>query len=152
MKNDTTQKKPWYKRWWIITIGIIILFYIIGSLSSDGSKSNSEPPSEAQNKEAAQNANESKKNLNTGETGVLSVDGKDILVGIEKEDFDKIVKSSVAGDTYGIVEIVAQGKAFYVKDKTKVLIIDRDTFSRQVRILEGDMTGKTGWVPYEFIK
>ena len=43
-------------------------------------------------------------------------------------------------------------KIFFVKTGTKVLVIDRETFSRQVRILEGENIGRSGWVPFEFIQ
>ncbi len=33
--QNTPIKKPWYKKWWVITIGIIILLVIIGNSSED---------------------------------------------------------------------------------------------------------------------
>lgn len=43
--------KPWYKKWWVITIGVVLALSIIGNLTDDGtnapeacSQGNRQPP------------------------------------------------------------------------------------------------------------
>jgi hypothetical protein len=51
----------------------------------------------------------------------------------------------------------SQGKFFGVSKGSKVLVIDRNTFSRKVRIIEGvksvddDKVGQAGWIPFEWV-
>ena len=36
--QNVPAKKAWYKKWWVITIGVIILISIIGSFGEDTDK------------------------------------------------------------------------------------------------------------------
>ncbi|XOB41784.1 MAG: hypothetical protein ACKKMS_00070 [Candidatus Nealsonbacteria bacterium] len=98
--------------------------------------------------------------LDIGEEGVINFredksdcSGEDkIVLGITKEDQDKIGKALSAEDWMGITELISIGKAFSVGICTKAKVIDRAMFLRQVRILEGENIGKSGWLPYEWIK
>lgn len=87
-----------------------------------------------------------------GDKGLLMSNNEEMAIAITKEYFNELIKYSVAKDTMGIAEMALEGKIFFVKNNTKALVIDRDFAARQVRILEGEMFGKTGWVPYEFIQ
>jgi len=88
-----------------------------------------------------------------GSTAILFVSESDeVPVCVDEEAFEELIKASVAKDDIGIAELLLLGKVFFVPNNTKVLVIDRDFAKRQIRILEGDKFGRTGWVPYEFLK
>jgi hypothetical protein len=50
--------------------------------------------------------------------------------------------------------MISAGFIFSVENGTKVLVIDYGggMFIRKIRILEGEMKGRAGYVPYEWIK
>ena len=73
------------------------------------------------------------------------------LIATSEANFDALVKASVANDTIGIAQLVLEGRLFAVEDGTKVLVIDSTVGARQVRILEGELFGETGWLPMEFV-
>lgn len=87
-----------------------------------------------------------------GENGILDNGSEDVLLGVSKEDNDQIVHNYVINDLDAVAQMVLDGKAFFVPTQTKVLVIERDFGVRQVRILEGDFSGQSGWIPYEFVK
>lgn len=92
--------------------------------------------------------------LAVGQEGILSMaDIKtDVLVPRTEAVEQAIIKSSIAKDNIGTAEYVLADQAFFVKGGTKVLVIDKKSYSRQVRILEGQHYTETGWVPMEFVK
>lgn len=75
-----------------------------------------------------------------------------VYLAIDKESFNMWTKACVAKDYIGMAQLESAGLVFPVPNGTKVLVIDRDTFIRQVRILEGSAFGKSGWLPFEWLK
>jgi hypothetical protein len=74
------------------------------------------------------------------------------LLGVTPEDLEKMIDAYNKGDKYGTGELALSGRTFFVKNNTKVLVIDSSVNYREVRILEGDQTGKAGWCPQEFVR
>jgi len=102
------------------------------------------------------------KRLEIGDSGYLRIPGnKDpeqlILLATDKEYISDVSKALMSKDGYSIMEVVKDGKAFAVQNGTEIKVIDFTTGSRRVRIMndtrapEIDMSGKAGWVPFEFI-
>lgn len=75
-----------------------------------------------------------------------------VYLAVDKESFDLWTKASVAKDYIGMADMESSGKVYTVKNGTKILVIDSKFGARQVRTLEGDNYGKTGWLPYEWVK
>ncbi len=90
--------------------------------------------------------------VSVGETGYLESSADNVLVGTTKQNYEEIVKLSVAKDNEGLTQMVLNGQAYFVDSGTQVRVIDTSMFARQVRILEGKQSGKSGWVPAEFVK
>lgn len=91
--------------------------------------------------------------VGVGEEGFLQTDGADKTFVLRSEELlDAFVQASVSNDTYGMSEILLAGGGFLVPNGTKALVIDRGTGRRKVRVLEGDFTGESGWIPMEFIQ
>ena len=128
---------------WSVIIAIFVLGLIISMFSSNG-EDNSSTREISKKQETGR--------LSVGDEGRLYVEGLDFIgVATTKEAFDELTKASVARDSIGYAEVYSEGRAFQVESNTKILIIDITFGSNQVRILEGDYYGKTGWVPYEWV-
>jgi hypothetical protein len=90
-----------------------------------------------------------------GKEGSLSGTGGTLTpVAITEAALDQFLKSYRANDSHGMVQMMATGLVFTVENGTKVLVIDygERLFLRKIRILEGEMKGRAGYVPYEWVK
>jgi len=88
----------------------------------------------------------------TGEEGFLSASSANVVVPVTQQDLDRAIELGVANDDLGIAQMVATGHAFIVPQNTRVKVIQTTMTTTEVRILSGDFTGKSGWVPKEFVK
>ena len=88
-----------------------------------------------------------------GEEGYLRIEGKDeVMVPSTKEAFDKYSKSAIANDSDGLIELIGNNEAYFVKAGTKVLVLSNSSLGvREIRILDGQFTSRKGFVPMEFI-
>ncbi len=92
--------------------------------------------------------------VSVGEEGFLRMpnkSGEDVLLATTEKNFDDFMKASIAGDTMGATDVVLNGGAYYVVAGTKAKVIDTSVGKRKVRILDGGMVGKVGWIPFEYI-
>lgn len=150
-----TKKKTGCVTWGCLTIVILVaISLLIGTCSAIVNPTttpakNSQQSNSENNDEPSDASNDL---VGIGENGILDTGSEDVLLGITKEDNDQIVHSYVINDLDAVTQMVLDGKAFFVPAKTKILVIDSDFPVKQVRILEGDFNGESGWVPYEFIK
>ena len=122
-------------------VGVIAILAFIGSMSGDKSStlvattaSTTTPPSAA-----------------IGDTAYLRASADPIMVPINQTAFDQTVKLSVAGDTAGLARMVVAGEIMTEHNGTRVKILDKNFTSTQVRIMSGNDTGESGWVPKEFV-
>lgn len=93
--------------------------------------------------------------VSVGKEGILSgTSGTLTPVAITEAALDQFLKSHSANDKDGMVQMIATGLVFSVDNGTKVLVIDHGEgmFKRKIRILEGNMKGRAGYVPYEWVK
>lgn len=75
-----------------------------------------------------------------------------VLISNDQKSLDDLVEASVAKDTHGINDLIKSGRVFKVYTGTKVLVLDIGIFNTKVRILSGNKTGKSGYVPREFVE
>ena len=90
-----------------------------------------------------------------GKIGILwGTSGALTPVAITEAALDQFLKSHSANDKHGMVQMIATGMVFSVDNGTKVLVIDygEGMFKRKIRILEGEMEGRAGYIPYEWVK
>ena len=124
---------------------LIILVVFLAASGSDKSPSTSNYTSTP-----------AKQTLSLGEVGIINykTDRNDCtgqtILGATKESQDKITTALVANDEIGLAQLVITREAFMVDNCTKVKVIDTAVSLRQVRILEGEQVGKSGWLPYEW--
>jgi len=93
-----------------------------------------------------------------GQEGILDI-GADastiITVAPSIQAFDALITAARHNDALGMMELELAGEIFCPFQGTRVLVIDRGgfLFSRtQVRILEGEFIGRSGWVCSEFVR
>ncbi|MCX6735797.1 MAG: hypothetical protein NTZ13_01815 [Candidatus Parcubacteria bacterium] len=82
---------------------------------------------------------------------VSNCDGK-VVVPIDEKSQEAYGKAAVAKDNEEIAMMVLEGNAFFVPNCTTVKVIDRNMYIRKIRIMDGEQTLKTGWVPNEYLK
>lgn len=79
----------------------------------------------------------------------LRVSSGDVVVTANEAAYQQFVKMSVASDFVGMAQMEVAGLLFRVPSGTKARVIDSGIGRRQVRIMEGQKIGASGWVPAE---
>jgi len=118
----------------LILIGFVV-FAVWGALDD------AERRSTAPNRPAGQTAT-----VGVGQDGRVVVNSGSVVVCVTPEAYERFVKLAGANDTLGMANLVAEGGAFLVPSGTRVSVIDRGFERREVRILEGQFMGRSGWV------
>lgn len=118
--------------------GFIAILFFIGSIG--GGSSSSTPTTPSTSSSAA-----------IGDTAYLRASASPIMVPVDKTAFDRTMQLSVAGDTTGLARMVVAGDILTVDNGTQVKVISKDYTKTEVRIMSGDHTGESGWVPMEFV-
>jgi hypothetical protein len=127
----------------IIKHGISLLLFslfillAVGSYDSSPSKSSSSSSSNSTSYSSKANGD--------------SVSLQSAFLGTTKENEKEVVKYAVRKDQQSIMDLIYNGKAFAVEDGTKATILDSSFDMYQVRITSGSQSGKTGWLPKEFV-
>lgn len=88
----------------------------------------------------------------TGEQAIIDSGPGATYIAQTKEGFEQLIKAVNAKDQIGAMELIQVGEVFSVGQYTKVLVIDHGFARTKVRILEGPNVGRSGWLPYEFVK
>ncbi len=128
------------KKWGPLRIifGVLLVFVLIGFISSLSHKSMSSHQYQAP--DIGQSAR------------LASPDGKDLFVAVTDSAYEAERNAIAAGDRQGLVNLMLAELLFTAPDGTTVLIIERKSDRRKVRITSGKLIGLAGWVPDEFIK
>jgi hypothetical protein len=75
-----------------------------------------------------------------------------VPVAISKSDIHALAKALDGHDQAKLEQMVAQGKAVEVIAGTRAKVIGESYNEREIRILDGPMANKTGWVPFEWLR
>lgn len=75
-----------------------------------------------------------------------------VLLAVDDDAWDAMIDAQVAGDQYGLLELITTGAVFAGEKGARVLVVDRGFTSRKVRVLEGETAGLAGWVQTEFVE
>jgi len=88
-----------------------------------------------------------------GDAAVLyNSSGSTVLLAHNKADCYPIEKAAAEKDEAALRGFLTQGKAFAVATGASVHVISEASDERQVRVNEGPLAGKTGWVMWEFLR
>lgn len=88
--------------------------------------------------------------VSAGEIGYLSAGGGSLLICTTRDAHSQFVRFAVARDEHGFSELLLNGQAFAVEHGTRVRVLGGITV-REVRVIEGPMTGRRGYISSEFI-
>lgn len=132
----------------VIIFGVVVIG-AIGSLSSK-STTTTTPPSSGP-KQVTTVGQEAYLRLPN-----ISDPSQVILLAPTQKIYEQVVKSSMANDTVGLLEL-AQVGVFGVSNGTKVFVIDRAVGATKVRVTRGvrpiddDKVNRAGWVASEWV-
>lgn len=96
--------------------------------------------------------------LSIGEEGILNNNAVKTnceggaIVATTKENYKEFNKAVVADDRLGYSGMLGRGQLFRVENCTAIKLIGGSFSGMEVRILEGERIGKSGWVAFEFVK
>ena len=90
--------------------------------------------------------------VSVGEVGQLRRgSSRSILVAVDESALARLTQLAVAGDERGMATLALEGRAFLVPQGTRVRVINSGFGKREVRIEDGPMAGRSGWVDTEFV-
>lgn len=148
------EKKPFYKKWWVITLAVFFFVGFLGDLFSEESLSqpvvNNTVTEQTQPVTNTPTPVTSQK-VSVGEEGYINAPSPKAVIALTKDGFSEITKIFLANDMMGVGDFLLSGKGFAVTKGTKVLVIESAVGSRKVRILEGDQIGNAGWIAMEWV-
>jgi hypothetical protein len=91
--------------------------------------------------------------VHQGETAVLAHGTWSTLpVALSKDTVHRLTRAAEIQDQSIIKDLIDRGRAVEVSANTRVRVIGDSYNERQVRLEDGPYAGKTGWVPYEWLK
>ncbi len=146
------EKKPFYKKWWVITLAVFFFVGFLGDLFSEDSLSQPVTNTVTQPTQKTETpAPVTSQKVSVGEEGYINAPSPKAVIALTKEGFSEITKIFLANDMMGVGDFLLSGKGFAVTKGTKVLVIESAVGSRKVRILEGDQIGNAGWIAMEWV-
>ena len=153
-----TSKTPTSRKIFYFAIfGVFLIFACCGiywllSLVSSNLPSSSSSSSSSSSNSSGSSSNSSSGYLSIGDEGVLYNGSDQVPVAVTKDVLDQVIHMSTANDTLGYAQLVGAGLVIRVDSGTKVLILDSTVTYKQVRILEGEYVGESGWIPVDWVK
>jgi hypothetical protein len=117
---------------------VVVAAFILLSKSGSQPNSSGPPPPPA---------------MKEGQTGRIDAQGgQSVIAAIRKEIFDQVAHAQRVNDRMGMAKIVLAGGAFLVDGGTRVLIINESGDLYEVRVLEGPMLARSGWVLKQWVR
>ncbi len=90
--------------------------------------------------------------VSVGNEGYLYSGGDLTVVCLSEKCLDQWLSARRAKDETGQSYLINSGGVIAVKSGTKVLVLERKTFTTKIRIKEGDDAGIAGWVTMGNVK
>lgn len=85
------------------------------------------------------------------EAHVTAADADEVLVAATEESYDALNRALAAHDNEALTGLLMQGALFAVPKGTRVRVLAGSFTHVQVRILEGEHAGASGWIALEFV-
>ncbi len=121
---------------------VVVGFAVVASVFDDGEEQKTRPISMPS----------SSSSTSVGSDIVLRVNSGDVVVCASKDAYDEFQKLAVAEDYVGMAQMEAAGRLFRVPNGTKARVIDTAFEKREVRIMDGEHTGRSGWVTSSLVQ
>lgn len=91
--------------------------------------------------------------VHTGETAVLTIpEGEQIWLANDKRHCYSLQVAMTNKDAAALKNAETRGEAFPVAKGTQVKVIGEAVSARHVQVTDGAMTGKSGWVEFEYLR
>lgn len=91
--------------------------------------------------------------VRVGDDATLTMgNGEQVMLCRTAAGLDEFYRLANAGDTLGIAQLVLGGRCSQLEDSTLVRIIGGGVGTREVRVLEGDAVGSSGWTAEEWLR
>jgi hypothetical protein len=88
-----------------------------------------------------------------GERASLTIQGQDhVYLAQARVDAHALAAAVEAGDAVKVKELTDSGRVIPLDNPTPVQITGESFNERQIQVVAGPAEGKTGWVPYEWLK
>jgi hypothetical protein len=88
-----------------------------------------------------------------GREGTLQIVGSSwVPLARTRSALNDFIRASQRRDRHGLAETLLGGEMMAVDRGTRVLVLERGAFIVQVRVLEGELEGETGWIPVEMVR
>jgi hypothetical protein len=88
-----------------------------------------------------------------GAEAILDNDAENVLVAVDKKSFYEMKQKFLSGDNRLEVMMMAlKGHLIMVPCGVRIRILDKDSYATKIYILEGEYSGRTGWILCEFAK
>lgn len=121
----------------------VLLLGLFGTIVEQCSGGSSTPTSSAPS---------STSSTGVGEDVTLVVSSGEIPVAPSKEAYDRVFDLLIANDFLGVGQMEAAGQIFTVASGTRAKVIGRAFEAREVRIMSGPHTGRSGWVSTSLVQ
>jgi hypothetical protein len=89
--------------------------------------------------------------LSVGDIGFVRNGKQLVQAGATSAAYDRLVQLQTANDNEGIARMALAGQVMLIEDGTKCRIIGIGFFSYEIRLLNGDYSGKSGFIPMEWV-
>ena len=87
-----------------------------------------------------------------GDQVILDGSGDLVMLATRKSDYAAVADAWIVRDQARLRQMEASGRLILVPGGTKALLIDASLGTANVKILDGRMPGRSGWVPIERIR
>lgn len=75
----------------------------------------------------------------------------DVPIAMSRSDAHALARAVESGDAAQVRAMVEGRRATLVPVTTRVQVVSESFNEREVKVLEGEQTGASGWVPYEWL-
>ncbi len=121
---------------------VLIGFAVVVSLIDDADEQKTRPTT----------APSPSSSRSVGSDVVLRVSSGDVVVCTSEDAYDEFLKLAIAEDYLGMAQMEASGRLFRVPSGTKAHVIDTGFEKREVRIMDGEHFGRSGWVTSSLVR
>ncbi len=129
----------------MIVLGFFLFVFLIGVISGPRNPSNRGSSRQAQSPKYQYTPV-------TGDLAALHMDsGDEVIVASTSHVLDRLYTLAHAKDHAGFDAMIGSGLAWSLPSGTSCLVIDPGLTTYEVRILEGKYSGRSGFVPREFV-
>ena len=133
-----------------ILLAVVFVIAVIANIGNKSSTTTSRP--QTAQRATAEETKPRNDHPIFGENGVLrSGDGSEVPVAANQGIYERLQDLADVNDVVGIKQLMGTGNIWLVNSGTRVHVIDTHWMRFEVRILDGNRAGRSGFVKREFV-